>query len=283
MRAQCKIGGLAACLLPPSASGRSEEAQSPAIRRLRCPLASCNGRGRSHVSRIPPHDGTAKKAPRVLARPHRPWAHARATTTTSWMLWTGRCALNCCTTAIHGTSFTWMIPPLGSSYLGIYAADSKEYNPTMPLLLTRPPPPAGWHGRCTTARSDIRSLPTTLVWYDVPGEGLPKRALRPTGSYRRASSPQVASACWCRRLGRSRAAIYCVMAGKSRCSYFLGVPERLITVNPPRPGTCCHPFPRYRSPVRIFTPKGYGVAAQTSRPISRSPSFPPVGSNLCRR
>lgn len=44
------------------------------------------------------------------------------------------------------------------------------------VALTRPPPPAVWHGRCATTRSDIRSLPTTLVWYDMAGECVPRPA-----------------------------------------------------------------------------------------------------------
>lgn len=179
-----------------------------------------------------------------MARPHGPWT---INDNDAWMLWTGQYVLEWCTTATHGTSFTWTCSR-GSSYLGLYVADSEEYNPGRPRCADHPGHPRPLCGTAGVPRPGQtfalylrRSSGTTWPENVFPGP------LRPTGSYRRASSPQVASACWCQRLGQPRRSIYCAKAGKSRC-LSLGAPGRLLSIDPPHPAATLFPTVSVTSP-----------------------------------
>lgn len=148
------------------------------------------------------------------------------------------------------------------------------------VVLTRPPPPAAWHGRCTTTRSDIHSLPTTLVWYDMAGECLP----RPAETDRQLPPGTIATSGKC---------LLVSTIGPTTTINLLCDGGKVELLVPGCPGvvssasTLCillpHSFPRYRPPARIFTLKGSRAAAEMTWPILTSPSLPPVGTNLCRQ
>lgn len=200
-----------------------------------------------------------------MARPHGPWT---INDNDTWMLWTGQYVLERCTTAIHGTSFTWT-SSWGSSYLGLYVADSEEYNPGWPRCADQATPPTAWHGRCTTTRSDIRSLLTTLVWYHMAGECLPKPAETdrqlPPGTIATSGKCLLAST-----IGQPRRSIYSAMAGKSSCSS-LGAPGPSHQHRPF--ASCCHTLSHGIGHQPASSPSK--AAAQRQRRLGQSRHPPP--------